>query len=149
MAFADAFQFPEIVGKHVVFWDGFSSVIGGGGSVTGAFFHLGGVGAMKEILIQVEAIAASGTPTFNVFWKGATVFNLDLSLAHEFWTGVTTSTTNKTYFYYGNNTGQVDVIGGAGVVSEGMYNINYLAFGLKNTGATDITVRIAPVGVLS
>jgi hypothetical protein len=127
--------------KTISLWDGITSTVGGGGATAADYFYnVGGIGALQKLTITFEAVAASGTPTATVFWKGATAVDQEFTLTHTFWTGLATSTTIKTYIYLGHRDG-TKVTDGAATAAESlyMYDVPYIAFGWNNTGGTDIT----------
>lgn len=117
-------------------WSGITATRSAGTSDTGlGMFNPGGIGSFEKIYIVIEAQAFTGTPTFDVFWKGATDVDEEFNIEHQFWTGVATSTTQTVFTYFATRAGNVVVQGGVGAESKYMFDVPYLSFGLQNNGS--------------
>lgn len=138
MAFTNTLQFPNNTDGSLVFWTSSSLVLTSGNRQPDSslvFFNPGDIGSFRRIYIVVQAFSTGGNSSFDVFWKGATEFDGIFDINHDFWTGIAITTTETVFMYWADIEGTVNVIGGTGTNSEYMFQVPYLAFGIKNAGA--------------
>ena len=113
------------------------------------FYSVSAYGVPKRMAILVEGNTLSGSTTLDVSWamrSHARNVADDISLVEDyFWTDIpiTTSLSAGAYYAMRDNDAAMDATVGNAVPSPGMFLAPYLSLHVKNTGASDMSLRAA------
>jgi hypothetical protein len=135
-------------GRLVTLYDGQTLVVSAGTTQAPSdvtFLNLSGYPAVDRIGIHVYANGAvgGGAPVLSVLWYGAQEADQTLGLSHTFWSGLTLTATDQSFFYTSDIETNVAVIGGSGSASPYMFDFPYIGFAFKETGGVnDANVQV-------
>ena len=149
MAFTNILKFTHPTSGTVTFWDGQELTLLTGVRQSNAqlvWFNPGALSALGRIAILIDHKSTGGNTSFNMFWRGATEQGTIFDQVHDFWTVIAATTTEAVSMYYTDIDQDVFAIGGTDVLSDFMFQMPWIAFGIDNVGANTLTTQYVIFG---